>query len=70
MLLAVLQDCVARLYGGVLALIVGGGVVYTAGAMLQRFPVKFQNPVWHLLVLIAGTMHYVAISLQLTGGVF
>jgi hemolysin III len=70
MLLAVLQDCVARLHGGVLALIVGGGVVYTAGVMLQLFPVKFQNPVWHLLVLVAGTMHYVGISLQLTGGVF
>jgi hemolysin III len=70
MLLAVLQDCVARLHGGVLALIVGGGVVYTAGVMLQLFPVKFNNPLWHLLVLIAGAMQYVAISLQLTGGVF
>jgi predicted membrane channel-forming protein YqfA (hemolysin III family) len=38
--------------------------------MLQLFPVKFNNPLWHLLVLIAGAMQYVAISLQLTGGVF
>jgi hemolysin III len=70
MVLALFPDCVARLRGEVLALIVGGGVVYTAGVVLQVFPVKFHNPVWHLLVLIAGAMHYVAISLQLTGGVF
>jgi hemolysin III len=70
MLLVLLQDCVARLHGEVLALILGGGVVYTAGVMLQARPVKFHNPVWHLLILVAGGMHYVAISLQLTGGVF
>lgn len=70
MVLALLPNCVARLHGEVLALILGGGVVYTAGALLQARPVKFHNPVWHLLVLVAGGMHYVAISLQLTGGVF
>jgi hemolysin III len=70
MLLVLLQECMVTLHGEVLALIVGGGVVYTAGVMLQTFPVKFHNPVWHLLVLVAGSMHYVAISLQLTGGIF
>ena len=44
MLLALLQDCVARLHGEVLALILGGGIVYTAGAVLQAMPVKFNNP--------------------------
>ena len=70
MLLALLQECVARLHGNVLALILAGGVVYTAGAVLQTRPIKFHNPVWHLLILIAGAMHYAAISLQLTGGIF
>jgi hemolysin III len=70
MLLVLLQDCVARLQGEVLALIVGGGVVYTAGAVLQAMPGKFHNPVWHLLILVAGAMHYAAISLQVTGAVF
>ena len=70
MLLVLLQECVARLHGEVLALILGGGVVYTAGAVLEAMPVKFNNPIWHLLILIAGAMHYAAISLQLTGGVF
>ena len=70
MVVALFQGSVARLHSDVLALIVGGGVVYTAGVVLQMFPVKFQNPVWHLLVLFAAAMHYVAISLQLTGGVF
>lgn len=70
MLLVLLRDCVVLLHGEVLALILGGGAVYTAGAVLQTMPVKFHNPLWHLLILIAGGMHYAAISLQLTGGVF
>jgi len=70
MLLVLLQDCVALLHGEVLALILGGGVVYTAGALLQAMKFKFNNPVWHLLVLVAAAMHYLAISLQLTGGFF
>jgi hemolysin III len=70
MLLALLRDCFVLLHGEVLALILGGGIVYMAGAVLQAMPVKFNNPVWHLLILVAGSMHYAAISLQLTGGVF
>ena len=70
MLLTLLQDCVDRLHGEVLALILGGGIVYTVGAVLQAMPLKFNNPLWHLLILVAGAMHYAAISLQLTGAVF
>jgi hemolysin III len=70
MLLALPQTCVALLHGAVLALILGGGIVYTAGAVLQMVPVKFNNPAWHLLILVAASMHYAAISLQLTGRVF
>ena len=53
-LLALLRTCFALLHGEVLALILGGGIVYTAGAVLQMMPVKFHNPAWHLLILVAA----------------
>lgn len=69
MLLVLIHAAFSLLAPGVLALIVAGGVVYTAGAMLQRSRVKFHNPLWHALVLTAAALHYAAISLQLTGGI-
>lgn len=57
-----LKPLVAALDGPTLALIVAGGILYSVGTLfhvLQRLP--FQNAVWHLLVLIAAMLHYLAI---------
>ena len=54
----------------VLVLILIGGIAYTIGAVVQGSGLKFHNPLWHVLVLVAAALHYAAISLQLTGGVF
>ena len=71
MLLALIRDCFAELSGPILALLIGGGVVYTVGAVVQAQPrLKFHNPIWHALILCAASLHYAAISLKLTGGVF
>jgi hemolysin III len=70
MLLALIRDCFALLSPAVMALILAGGVVYSVGAVLQGTRLKFNNPLWHLLILVAAALHYAAISLQLTGGVF
>lgn len=70
MLLLLIRDCFVLLPGQILALIVGGGIAYTIGAIVQSTRLKFHNPLWHVLVLLAAALQYAAISLQLTGGVF
>jgi len=70
MLLVLIRYCFSLLGPGVLALIVAGGVAYTVGAVVQSTRLKFNNPVWHGLILLAASLQYAAISLQLTGAVF
>ena len=71
MLLALIRDCFAVLSLPILVLLISGGVVYTIGAVVQAQPrLKFHNPIWHGLILCAASLHYAAISLKLTGGVF
>lgn len=70
MLLVLIRYCFSLLVPDVLALIVAGGVAYTIGAVIQGSRLKFHNPLWHVLVLVAASLQYAAISLQLTGGVF
>ncbi len=67
MLLALIRDCFAVLSFTVMALIVAGGIAYTAGAVIQATRLKFHNPIWHALILAAASCQYAAISLQLTG---
>lgn len=46
-----------------LALLVGGGLLYTAGVLFhlwERLP--FQNAIWHGFVLAAATVHFVAVA--------
>ncbi len=69
-MLALIRDCFALLPPAVMAMILAGGVVYSVGAVLQGTRLKFHNPIWHLLILVAASLHYAAISLQLTSGVF
>ena len=45
-------------------LIVGGGVLYTLGTLVYRFPdMRYQNAVWHAFVLAASTCFFGAVSL-------
>ena len=54
---------VARLPGAGLALLVAGGVLYTAGAVVFLFDsrVRFAHFVWHLFVLGGSACHYFAV---------
>lgn len=70
MLVVLIRYCFSLLGPGVLALIIAGGVAYTIGAVIQGTRLKFHNPIWHVLILIAASLQYAAISLQLTGGIF
>jgi hemolysin III len=70
MLLAMLRECYTALPHLIFALIVAGGIIYTVGVIIQSQPrIKFHNPIWHALILCAASLHYVAISLKLTGGI-
>lgn len=70
MLLLLIRNCFTLLDAGVMALILGGGVAYTVGAVIQGSRLKFNNPLWHALILLAAALHYAAISLQVTGALF
>ena len=70
MVLARMRECFAVLSPTITALIIAGGVVYTIGVIIQSQPrIKFHNPIWHALILCAASLHYAAISLNLTGAV-
>ncbi len=60
----------AAVSGRVLALLVAGGVIYTAGVIFhlwERLP--FHNAVWHSFVVVASACHFAAIvdAVGLTG---
>ena len=60
--LAALGPFLAALDGRTLALLALGGIVYTAGVVFhlwQRLP--YQNAIWHGFVLVAASVHYVAV---------
>lgn len=62
LLLAVLPWFVAALPGVVLALLLGGGAVYTVGSFIHaRASMQFHNVLWHAAVLIAASLHFVAV---------
>jgi hemolysin III len=70
MVLGRIRECFAVLPHTIIALIIAGGVVYTVGVIIQSQPrIKFHNPIWHALILCAASLHYAAISLNLTGGI-
>jgi hemolysin III len=71
MLVVLLRDCISVLPMSFIALILAGGVAYTVGAVIQAQPkIKFHNPIWHTLILVAASLQYAAIGIQLTGTVF
>lgn len=66
MLLVLIHYCLAHLRPDVLALIFAGGMSYTIGAVLHTHGrLKFHNALWHVLVLLAAGLQYMAIYIQL-----
>jgi len=53
---------------GVLAPMIAGGVIYTAGVafhLLDRLP--FHNTIWHVFVLLGSVLFFVAVALLIAG---
>ncbi len=60
------RQVVAHVPLGALALLLGGGLIYTLGIVFyawRRLP--FSHAIWHLMVLAGGMCHYFAIFLYL-----
>jgi hemolysin III len=67
MVLSVMPSLVARTTLDVLMLLVLGGVVYSVGSVIHSLRrVRFQNAIWHLLVLLGAGLHLAAVTLQFT----
>ena len=59
----------AAMSPGVLALIVAGGLLYTVGVgffLFERLP--FHNTIWHVFVLAASVVFYIAVAAHVLGG--
>lgn len=57
-----IQPLIERLPGDSLSLLVGGGVVYSLGALIYtRRGLKFHTAVWHAMVLVAAALHVSAL---------
>jgi hemolysin III len=68
MLVVLLHYAFSVLLPVALALLFAGGIAYTTGAVIQSIPrLKFHNPIWHALILVAASCQYEAIWLQLLG---
>lgn len=66
LLLILIHYCFALLRPDVLDLIFAGGIAYTLGAALHTHSrLKFHNPIWHFLILVAASCQYLAIYIQL-----
>jgi hemolysin III len=70
MMLVSIRECFLLMSSLVFGLVVAGGILYTIGAVVQGLEkLKFHNPIWHALILVAAALQYAAVSLALTGGV-
>lgn len=60
--LSQIRPLLRLLPAGSLLCLIGGGVVYSVGALIYtRRRMKFHTPAWHALVLIAATLHLLAL---------
>jgi hemolysin III len=68
MIVGVIGRIYANLQRLSFALLIAGGVVYTAGSVIHHMRrLKFHNAIWHAMVLLAATTHFVAIAHQFVG---
>ena len=62
-----LEPLLASLHPAVLTLIAVGGLLYTAGVVFHLWRgLRFQNAIWHALVLSAAVCHYAAVIVNLS----
>ncbi len=62
MIMFMIRPLVERLPAESLALLVGGGVVYSLGALIYtRHRLKYHTAVWHAMVLVAAGLHVTAL---------
>ena len=67
-----LPQFLVRMPLGLLALVIAGGVVYTAGAFVYSLDKPEARPrfsyhdAWHIFVMVASTMHFLAVVIYLT----
>jgi hemolysin III len=60
--LALVPELAGQLSDAVLILLAAGGVLYTAGVAFHvAHGLRFHNAVWHVCVLAAASLHYIAI---------
>lgn len=64
LLVLVIRPLVDALPSPELALLLAGGLVYSAGALLHTYGrrLKFHNAIWHAMVLAAAGLHCAAIA--------
>jgi hemolysin III len=64
--LVALEPLLAALHPAVLILILAGGLLYSAGVAFHLWRgLRFQNAIWHALVLGAAVCHYAAVIVNL-----
>jgi hemolysin III len=65
--LVALEPLLSTLHPAVLILIAVGGLLYTAGVAFHLWRgLRFQNAIWHALVLSAAACHYAAVVVNLS----
>jgi hemolysin III len=69
LLIVLIRYAFAALEPLTMTLIFAGGIAYTVGALINALPrLKFHNPIWHALILVAASCQYEAIVWQLLRG--
>jgi hemolysin III len=65
--LVALEPLLAALHPAVFVLILAGGLLYSAGVAFHLWRgLRFQNAIWHALVLGAAVCHYAAVIVNLS----
>jgi len=68
LVLAVLRSMLAVLPRDTMLLLLVGGVIYSLGALLHaRARMRFQNAIWHAMVVVAAGLHFAAVA-QVSSG--
>ena len=63
LVLVVLPSLATAVSEQVLVLLLLGGVIYSLGSLIHaRIHMPFQNPVWHLMVVVAAALHLAAVA--------